>query len=220
MKPKNIDIDLLISTLEAHWPTSQAPVVTLLAGRGASPFAILVSTLLSLRTKDAVTLEAADRLLAVADTPEKMRRLSENRIAGLIYPVGFYVTKAARLKKICAELIERFDGQVPDSLEALLSLPGVGRKTANLVRIEGFNKEGMCVDTHVHRFSNRIGLVETQNPDQTEMALRKILPKKYWKRYNPLVVAFGQTVCLPVSPFCSRCPWSPYCPKINVNRSR
>lgn len=209
-----------IRALEKHYHSSQAPVVTLIADRGASPFDILVSTLLSLRTKDAVTTLATARLLEKARTPEQMLALSEKQIAKLIYPVGFYPTKAKRLKEICSILMTQFNGIVPDSLDELLVLPGVGRKTANLVLIEGFGHDAICVDTHVHRISNRIGLVDTKTPDQTEAALKEALPKKYWKRYNSLLVCFGQTICVPVSPFCSKCPVKRQCPKNGVTKSR
>ena len=209
-----------ITALEKHFTNSQAPVVTLIAQRGASPFEILVSTLLSLRTRDAVTAAATARLLEKAATPEQILALSEKKIQSLIYPVGFYPTKAKRLKQICDLLVNQFNGQVPDTIEALLTLPGVGRKTANLILIEGFDKAAICVDTHVHRISNRIGLVDTATPDQTEAALRKALPGRYWKRYNSLLVCFGQTVCVPVSPFCGSCPVTRSCPKNGVTRSR
>ncbi len=209
-----------IRALEKHYYSSQAPVVSLIADRGASPFEILVSTLLSLRTKDAVTTVATARLLEKANTPEKMLALSEKQIQKLIYPVGFYPTKAKRLKQISSMIINQFNGIVPDSLEELLSLPGVGRKTANLVLIEGFGHDAICVDTHVHRISNRIGLVDTRTPEQTEDALRQTLPARYWKRYNALLVCFGQTICVPVSPFCSNCPVKRGCLKKGVTRSR
>ena len=209
-----------IRALEKHYHSSQAPVVTLIADRGASPFEILVSTLLSLRTKDAVTTLATARLLEKARTPDKMLALSEKQIEKLIYPVGFYPTKARRLKQICSILMNQFNGIVPDSLDELLTLPGVGRKTANLILIEGFGHDAICVDTHVHRISNRIGLVGTKTPDQTETALKEALPRKYWKRYNSLLVCFGQTICVPVSPFCSKCPVKRSCPQNGVTKSR
>jgi endonuclease-3 len=213
-------IPVFIAALEKHYHTSRAPVVTLIAQRGASPFEILVSTLLSLRTKDEVTTGATARLLEKARTPEQLLALSEKEIQRLIYPVGFYLTKAKRLKDIGRLLMAQFGGNVPNNMEDLLSLPGVGRKTANLVLIEGFGQDAICVDTHVHRISNRIGLVDTNTPDQTEMALRRSLPLKYWKKYNYLLVCFGQTICLPVSPWCSRCPVSVRCPQKGITRSR
>ena len=163
---------------------------------------------------------AAQRLLAAARTPQAMLELAPETIERLIYPVGFYPTKAKRLLSISRILLERYDGQVPADLDELTALPGVGRKTANLVMVEGFKIPAVCVDTHVHRISNRIGYVKTKNPDQTELALRKKLPRRHWMRYNELLVAFGQVLCRPVSPFCSRCPVADMCPKIGVDRHR
>ncbi len=145
---------------------------------------------------------------------------AEQAIAKLIYPVGFYRTKAAVIVGICRELVERFKGRVPDSIDELLTLKGVGRKTANLVVTQAFGKPGICVDTHVHRISNRWGLVRTRAPDETETALRAVLPRRYWIEYNGLLVAFGQTICQPFSPWCSRCPVADWCPRIGVTRSR
>ncbi|MEE4609366.1 MAG: endonuclease III [Desulfobacteraceae bacterium] len=220
MPPAPFDIHRFMDVLEAHYPGWPAPVVTLIAERGASPFEILVSTLLSLRTKDQVTIAASRRLLAAARTPEAMLALDAATIGRLIYPVGFWKTKAERLRQVSAILIERHGGQVPASLEELLALPGVGRKTANLVRIEGFGLEGICVDTHVHRISNRSGYVRTKTPEETEMRLRGKLPRRYWVRYNEILVAFGQVICQPVSPWCSRCPAADLCRRVGVKRSR
>lgn len=217
---KILDISRFVALLEEHYPTWDAPVVTLEAERGASPFEILVSTLLSLRTKDEVTAKATTRLLKRARTPHRIAALSVDQIAELIYPVGFYPTKAKRLKAICRLLLDQHQGQVPGSMEELLALPGVGRKTANLVLGEGFGLPAICVDTHVHRISNRIGYVATPTPEKTEMALRDKLPGELWLRYNPLLVAFGQTLCRPISPFCSRCPVATMCPRIGVTRTR
>ena len=221
MPKKNaFTIDRFVETIEANYRDWNPPIITFIANRGATPFEVLVSTLLSLRTKDEVTGEAAGRLLAVARTPEEMVTLSAEAIEKLIYPVGFYPTKAKRLLEISHILLDRYEGRVPDDLDALTALPGVGRKTANLVMVEGFKIPAICVDTHVHRISNRIGYVKTKTPDKTEMALRKKLPKRHWVRYNELLVAFGQVLCRPVSPFCSRCPVSEMCPKIGVDRHR
>ena len=198
----------------------QAPIITFIANRGATAFEVLVSTILSLRTKDEVTSQAAVRLFEEARTPETLIDLGEDHTARLIYPVGFYPTKAKRLMEISRILIDKYEGQVPDTMDELLALPGVGRKTANLVLVEGFGIPAICVDTHVHRISNRIGYVKTKTPEQTEMALRKKLPKKHWIRYNELLVAFGQVICRPVSPFCSKCPVARMCPAIGVIKSR
>lgn len=215
-----MDIDRFVTALAQAYATWRAPIVTFIADRGATPFEILVSTLLSLRTKDEVTSAAAARLFAEARTPQDLLALGEEKVAQAIYPVGFYPTKARRLIEISRILLAQYQGMVPDRMEALLELPGVGRKTANLVLLEGFGRPAMCVDTHVHRISNRIGYVHTRTPGQSETALRRKLPRKHWNRYNQLLVAFGQTVCKPVSPFCSRCPVSEMCPRVGVSRSR
>ena len=199
-----------------NWPT---PAVTQVALR-RDPFQVLISTILSLRTKDPVTLTASQRLFRRAKTPQQMLKLSESKISHLIYPVGFYRTKAKTLREISKRLLEEYEGKVPNRLEELLQFKGVGRKTANLVLTLGFRKLGICVDTHVHRISNRFGLVQTKTPDETEMALRKILPKKYWIPYNDLLVAFGQTLCRPLSPWCSRCPIESFCEKVGVGLRR
>jgi len=188
-----------------------APVVAFMGRNGNDPFKILISTILSLRTKDQITAQASDRLFKVADTPEKILKLSEKEIEELIYPVGFYRNKAKIIKEISKILVEKFNSKVPDDLETLLSFKGVGRKTANLVLSEGFGKPAICVDVHVHRISNRIGLVKTKNPEETEFKLMKILPKKYWKDINFVLVAFGQTICKPVKPKCKECPIVKYC---------
>jgi endonuclease-3 len=184
------------------------------------PWAVLVSTIISLRTKDEVTMVSSRTLLEKAPGPRELLGLSEEKTARLIYPAGFYRTKAASLKKIASILLEKYEGRVPSDMEKLLALPGVGRKTANLVLTEAFNKEGLCVDIHVHRISNRNGWVCTPTPEDTEMALRKILPKKYWKPINPLLVLYGQKLCRPVSPYCSRCVIYNQCLRRGVVKSR
>jgi endonuclease III len=184
------------------------------------PFRVLIACLLSLRTQDATTAAAAERLFALADTPAAMLGLPTPAIERAIYPVGFYRTKARVVQTICHHLIERFGSRVPDEIDDLLTLKGVGRKTANLVVTIGYGKPGICVDTHVHRISNRLGYVRTRTPEQTETALRFRLPRRYWIGYNDLLVAFGQNVCLPISPKCSHCPVLTLCPRIGVTRSR
>jgi endonuclease III len=217
---KKLEIDRFVATLVTAYAQWQAPIITFIANRGATPFEILVSTILSLRTKDEVTSQAAARLFARARTPRQMLMLGEQQVAQLIYPVGFYPTKAERLVRISRILLDEHQGEVPDTMQGLLALPGVGRKTANLVLVEGYGQAAICVDTHVHRISNRIGYVCTRTPEQTEMALRRKLPRKHWIRYNELLVAFGQVICRPLSPFCSRCPVSEMCPQIGVVRFR
>lgn len=187
---------------------------------GNDPFFVLVSCLLSLRTKDEVTEAASRRLFALAKTPHELLRLPIKTIEKAIYPVGFYHTKARTLHTVCRDLLNRFQGKVPSSLEELLSLKGVGRKTANLVMTLAFHKPGICVDTHVHRISNRLGYVKTKTPEQTEMALRKKLPPRFWIEFNDLLVPFGQNLCRPISPFCSRCPIERDCAKVGVTLHR
>ncbi len=196
------------------------PSVTLVGKRWKSPFLVLISCIMSLRTKDETTLPASERLFKLADTPETMIKLSASQIEKAIFPVGFYKTKARTILGICKDIIEKFNHKVPDDIETLLTMKGVGRKTANLVLTEGFNIPAMCVDTHVHRISNRFGYIQTKSPEETEWALRKKLPKKHWIDYNALLVTWGQNVCKPVSPLCSRCSVSRYCAKSNVTISR
>ena len=191
-----------------------------MAQRRKDPFRVLIACLLSLRTRDETTGPASERLFALADTPAAMLRLTPKEIERAIFPVGFYHTKARVILGVCRDLLGRFTGRVPDTIEDLLTLKGVGRKTANLVVTVGFGKPGICVDVHVHRISNRLGYVRTRTPEQTEMALRGKLPRRYWIGYNDLLVAFGQNICLPVSPRCSACPVRPRCPRIGVTRSR
>lgn len=184
------------------------------------PFLTLISCLLSLRTKDEVTARASERLFALAKTPEEMINLKKEEIEAAIYPVGFYKRKAEQILEICRVLIKRYDSRVPDEIDELLKLRGVGRKTANIVIIMGYTKPGIAVDTHVHRISNRLGLVETKTPSQTEFALRKTLPKQYWIVFNNLLVMHGKTICTPISPKCSICPITEYCKRIGVARYR
>jgi endonuclease III len=210
----------VIRLLEEELKKEGLPIVSQLAEEHRDAFEILISTLLSLRTKDEVTAVATQRLFALASTPAEMLRLSEAQIQTAIYPVGFYRTKAETIRRVCRELIDRFNARVPDTLEALLTIKGVGRKTANLVIALGFNGPGLCVDTHVHRISNRLGYVRTKTPEETEFALRGKLPPQYWLRYNTLLVAFGRSICRPVSPLCSRCPLAVHCDRVGVTKSR
>ena len=185
-----------------------------------SPFHILVSCIISLRTKDEVTAEASRRLFSLAGTPKELAALPEETIARAIYPAGFYNTKARQLRQIARILVERHDGQVPTDEEALLALPGVGRKTMNLVLGLGFGIPAICVDTHVHRISNRLGLVATKTPEATERALREVLPNDLWIPINDLMVTFGQNQCHPTSPRCSTCPLDDLCERNGVTRCR
>ncbi len=184
------------------------------------PFLTLISCLLSLRTKDEVTTRASERLFALAKNPEEMLNLKKEEIEAAIYPVGFYKRKAEQILGICRVLVERYDSKVPDRIDELLNLKGVGRKTANIVITMGYNKPGIAVDTHVHRISNRLGLVSTKSPNQTEFALRKTLPKQYWIVFNDLLVMHGKAVCTPISPKCSICPITEYCKRVGITRFR
>jgi len=183
-------------------------------------WAVLVSTIISLRTKDEVTLAASERLLQKANDPSQLCAMKQSVIEKLIYPCGFYRNKAASLKKIASILIKQYEGKIPADMDALLALPGVGRKTANLVLSEAFDLDAICVDIHVHRISNRCGWVKTGDPEGTEMILREILPRKYWKRINYLLVLYGQKLCRPVSPFCSCCIIRKNCARNEVEKSR
>jgi endonuclease-3 len=196
------------------------PTVSRIARKKRDPFRILMSTVLSLRTKDEVTEVASKRLFAIADTPQDLAATPVRTIEQAIYPVGFYKTKARSIKKIAAQIDKDYSGIVPDSIDELLKFKGVGRKTANLVVTLGYGKDGICVDTHVHRVSNRLGLVETKNPEKTEFALMDVLPLKHWIGYNELLVSFGQKVCKPISPHCSTCPLEKKCPRIGVGKHR
>ncbi len=191
------------------------------SGAGAEdPFRVLVSTIISTRTKDAVTSAASDRLLAAAPDARRLAALPRARIARLIFPAGFYRTKAANLRASARLLLERHAGRVPEAMDGLLELPGVGRKVANLVRGLGFGIPGICVDTHVHRISNRLGWVATRDPAGTEQALLRVLPRRYWIVVNELMVRWGQTVCTPLSPRCGACPVSGACRRRGVTRTR
>jgi endonuclease-3 len=214
------EIHSAIRILRREVPKWETPVVTLMAETYASPFRVLISCILSLRTQDATTAKASHRLFAVADTPQEMVKLSAQRIEKLIYPVGFYKTKAPQIVAICRTIVDDHGGKVPDEIDELLKFKGVGRKTANLVVTLGYHKPGICVDTHVHRISNRWGYIKTATPEKTEFALRAKLPKKYWIEYNNLLVNFGQHLCKPISPLCSQCLLSKYCPQIGVGVRR
>ena len=197
----------------------RTPSVTVIAKKN-DPFAVLVSCIISLRTRDEVTKLASARLFTLAKLPTELLKLPNDKIEKAIYPAAFYRKKTKSLKDLCQVLVKEYSGEVPDKLEELLKLKGVGRKTANLTLILGYNKPGICVDIHVHRISNRWGYVKTKSPDETEMVLREILPKRFWKDYNDLLVSFGQNLCKPVSPYCGSCPIEDQCPKIGVNRFR
>ena len=214
-----ISIDSFLSKLEKEVATYQVPVVDLIAVQTKDPFKVLVATILSARTKDETTAKASQRLFKKAATPATLATLSEEELRTLIYPVGFYKNKAKYLSKL-PKALEPFQHQVPDTMEELLSLPGVGRKTANLVLAIAFKKPAICVDTHVHRIMNIWEYVDTKTPEQTEQALRKKLPKKYWLTINSILVAFGQGTCKPIAPHCDRCLLHQECPQKGVTPRR
>ncbi len=214
------DIHRIIRTLRGTSRQWNPTAVSAVAQDSRDPFQVLISCLISLRTKDEATAKASARLFGLARTPSEMRELSTARIAQAIYPAGFYRTKAQTIKGVSRTLLEKHDGKVPDELETLLTLKGVGRKTANLVITVGYGKPGICVDTHVHRISNRLGIVTTKTPEQTEAVLRQVLPRRYWILYNDLLVTFGQNVCKPISPLCSTCPVNTLCSRIGVGKHR
>lgn len=218
MKDSNIhDIIRILQKEVRKW---EAPAVTKVAEKTRDPFKVLISCILSLRTKDSTTAEASRRLFSLADTPADMLKIPVSRIEKAIYPVGFYRTKAGNIIEICRILKESYNSVVPDSIDELLKLKGVGRKTANLVVTIGYDKDGICVDTHVHRISNRWGYINTKTPEKSEEALRKKLPRRYWKIYNDLLVTFGQHLCKPVSPLCSQCNIAAYCNRNGIRTSR
>ncbi|MBS1267169.1 MAG: G/T mismatches repair enzyme [Candidatus Woesearchaeota archaeon] len=185
-----------------------------------NPFKVLISCLISLRTKDEVTYPASQRLFKLAKTPEKMMKIKTKKIEKAIYPAGFYKTKAKRIKNISKVLVEEYNSKVPETINELVKLHGVGRKTANIVMVFAYNKPAIPVDTHVHKLSNRLGWLNTKNPDQTEQKLRKKLPKKYWLEINELFVRHGQEICKSISPWCSKCTIKKYCQQKGVERSR
>lgn len=218
MKDTQIHDAIKILRRAAHeW---RLPYVTEMVQTRRDPFRVLISTMLSLRTKDAVTESASQRLFALADTPAKMLKLTQRQIEKAIYPVGFYRTKARSIRRVCEQLIGDYASRVPAEIDELVKLPGVGRKTANLVLTLGYGKLGICVDTHVHRITNRWGYVQTKNPEQTEMALREKLPQAYWIEINDELVALGQNICHPTSPKCSQCPVEKLCERVGVIRRR
>ncbi|HEX9284743.1 MAG TPA: endonuclease III [Nitrospirales bacterium] len=217
---KDQSIDACIRILKREIRRWKEPVVGVVAKASCDPFQVLISTVLSLRTKDQTTAEASTRLFRLATTPRAMLAVPRRTIERAIYPVGFYRTKARHIHGICRDLLARYGGRVPDEIDELLTLKGVGRKTANLVVTLGFRKPGICVDIHVHRISNRLGYIRTKSPAQSEEALRRKLPSRHWIVYNDLLVPFGQNLCTPVSPRCSECKLTRYCERVGVKKSR
>ena len=218
MKDEDIYAVLRIVKREIRqWPK---PVLGVFSEKSATPFQILIACVLSLRTKDQTTAQASSRLFALAEDPFRMGQLKLSKLEKAIYPVGFYRTKAKQILDICQRLITQYNGVVPDSIEELLSLKGVGRKTANLVITVGYRKPGICVDIHVHRICNRWGYIKSKDPSETEELLRAKLPSQFWITFNDLLVPFGQNRCRPISPFCSTCPLATHCSKFGVDSSR
>jgi len=215
-----MDTSRLIAAIAGVVGASPVPSVSRIAREKRDPFRVLVSTVISLRTKDEVTDSASRRLFALADTPASLQELNVRTIQKAIYPAGFYKTKARTLKDISRKLVEQYGGRVPDTVEELLTFKGVGRKTATLVVSLGYGRAAICVDTHVHRVSNRLGLVETSNPTETEFASMDVLPRRYWIGYNELLVRFGQQVCKPISPLCTACAVRRRCPRVGVGVHR
>jgi endonuclease-3 len=215
----NKTIDAAFRILSREVKKLREPIVGRVA-RDHDPFKVLISTMLSLRTKDSTTEQACERLFSLASTPGAMVGLPVKVIEEAIYPVGFYKTKARSIREASGIILDRHRGRVPSDLDEIMTLPGVGRKTANLVVILGFDGMGICVDTHVHRITNRWGYLVTKTPEQTEMTLREILPERYWKDINNYLVPYGQYICQPVSPWCSRCRLTRYCERVNVKTSR
>ena len=212
-----VNIDKIYKTLEKEFQKFDAPVVDLVEAQTKNPFKILVTTILSARTKDTTTSEVVLNMFEYIDKPDDLNKYSLEEIEEMIYPVGFFRNKAVHLQKLPKVLKDKFDNTVPEEIDELLELPGVGRKTANLVRAIAFKKPAICVDVHVHRISNRFGYVKTSTPLETEMKLREILPGKYWLNYNSFLVAFGQNHCTPRNPKCSTCPIYAECNRVDVD---
>lgn len=217
---KKFEIDKVMNILEKESKKWDVPVVTLIALQEKNPFKVLMSTILSLRTKDEVTIEASKRLYKILKNPEDVLNITDTQIEKAIYPSAFYKRKTIQIRKICNRLINEFNSIVPNDLDILLTFEGVGRKTANLVLSEGYGIDAVCVDTHVFRISNRFGYFDSKNPNETEMDIRKNMPKKYWNDYNTYLVALGQSICRPISPHCTKCPLIKYCKRINVEKYR
>jgi endonuclease-3 len=216
----NSNIDIVMEILEKESKKWDVPVVTLIALQEKNPFKVLISTILSLRTKDEVTIITSKKIYKILTKPSDIYNLSDKQIEEAIYPSAFYKRKTIQIRKICERLDEEFKGIVPNDLDILLTFAGVGRKTANLVLSEGFSIPAMCVDTHVHRISNRLGYIKSKTADESEIQLRKKLPVKHWIQYNTLLVAFGQSLCRPISPHCTKCPIIKYCKRVNVDKHR
>lgn len=216
MKKRSTLITSVYEILQEEYKKHRAPVVELIEIQTHDPFKVLLATILSARTKDNVTARAAERLFSEVASFEDIEKLSIEKLQQIIYPVGFYRTKAQNIKELPSVIKDKFGGMIPSTVDELTELPGVGRKTANLVVAVAFNKPAVCVDIHVHRIFNRLGYLETENPFETEMELRTSLPEAYWTTFNSYFVSFGQNTCFPIDPRCNRCPVYKYCSRINV----
>lgn len=214
--PSSETIDTIYRILKQEFEKNAMPIVDLIAVQTHDPFKVLLATILSARTKDTVTAVAAQKLFTQIQTFDDLREIPVDTLQKLIYPVGFYQQKARYLKELPEVILSKFQGKIPDTVEELIQLPGVGRKTANLVVAVAFGKPALCVDTHVHRICNRLGYVKTKTPFETEMALRKKLPVQYWITWNAYLVSFGQHCCRPVNPLCNKCPLLRYCCRVGV----
>ncbi len=216
----NKNIDIVLKIIRDYTKKYRAPVLERFHDKTHDPYWVLIPCILSLRAKDEATAIVSENLYKIAPTPEKVMKITLKEMERIVYKTGFYHVKARNVLNITKIILEKYKGKVPDDLDELLTIPGVGRKTANLVVTVAFNKPGICVDTHVHKINNRWGYVKTKDADHTELRLREILPVKYWMKINYWLVLFGQNICLSVSPWCSKCPVSKYCPRIGVGNSR
>jgi len=217
---KHVDMDAIYTVLKEEFPKHAVPVVDLIQVQSGSPYKILTATILSARTKDEVTSKAAQRLFDAASDLSELKNITADTLEKIIFPVGFYKQKAKYLAELPFVVDSLFNGEIPDSVDELVKLPGVGRKTANLVVALAFRKPAICVDIHVHRINNRLGYVKTNTPFETEMQLRKVLPVEYWITINAYMVSFGQNTCRPINPKCSECPIYEMCNRIGVHKSR
>jgi len=217
---KTTDVTTIFTLLNKEMRKYSMPLAEDVFQKTKDPFKVLVATILSARTKDALTITLLPNIFKKINTLNDLNKISERALAKLLYPIGFYKNKAKFLKQLPLVMQEKFDGVIPQTIEELVQLPGVGRKTANLVLSVAFNKHAICVDTHVHRITNRLGYVKTKTPLETEFALRNKLPKRYWHPINYLLVTYGQHVCVPISPHCSVCKIKKYCKRVNVSTSR
>ena len=214
------DYEYVLNILKKSYDNNITPSVTLISQTKKEPFFVLLSTIISLRTKDETTLKVSGKLFDQVKNLDDIHKISEKNLSVLLFPAGFYKTKAKRIKDMVMIIRNKFNDRIPDTMEDLLSLPGVGRKTANLVLSLGFNKPGLCVDTHVHRITNRLGWVNTKTPEKTEFKLRELLKEDLWGKVNNYLVSYGQLICKPISPICTKCELDSICPKIGVKKTR